>query len=99
MDSNINATGSLNASTGLTVDRVRVLAGRLYDPADPQAVMIDQRMATLAHVGPGGTLHVLAIPGYTSAHPDVRGGEAARCGCRPSSASTMACVPGQCRVR
>ena len=72
-DTNINATGSLNASTGLTVDRVRVLAGRLYDPADPQAVMIDQRMAALAHVGPGGTLHVLAIPGYTSAHPDVRG--------------------------
>ncbi len=34
--------------------------------------MIDQRMARLAHVGPGGTLHVLAIRGFTSAHPDVR---------------------------
>ena len=73
LDLNINTTGSLNATTGLTADRVRVLAGRLYDPADPHAVMIDQRMAGLAHVGPGGTLHVVAIPGYTSAHPDVRG--------------------------
>ena len=72
-DSNINTTGSLDAATGRSVDRVRVLAGRLYDPADPRAVMIDQRMAALAHVRPGGILHVLAIPGYTSAHPDVRG--------------------------
>ncbi len=72
-DTNINTTGSLDAATGLTVDRVRVLAGRLYDPADPRAVMIDQRMAGLAHVRPGGILHVLAIPGYTSAHPHVRG--------------------------
>ncbi len=70
-DSNINATGSLDASTGLTVDRVRVLAG-LYDPADPRAVMIDPRMAGLAHVRPGGILHVLAVPGYTSAQPDLR---------------------------
>ena len=72
-DLNINTTGSLDAATGRTVNRVRVLAGRLYDPADPHAVMIDQRMARLAHVGPGGTLHVLAIPGFTSAHPDLRG--------------------------
>ena len=72
-DININTTGSLDATTGRTVNRVRVLAGRLYDPADPHAVMIDQRMARLAHVGPGGTLHVLAIPGFTSAHPDLRG--------------------------
>ena len=49
-DPNINTTGSLDAATGLTVNRVRVLAGRLYDPADPRAVMIDQRMAGLAHV-------------------------------------------------
>lgn len=71
-DLNVNTTGSLDATTGLTVNRVRVLAGRLYDPADPRAVMIDQRMAGLAHVRPGGTLRVLAIPGYTAAHPDLR---------------------------
>ena len=71
-DLNINTTASLDAATGLTVNRVRVLAGRLYDPADPRAVMIDQRMAGLAHVGPGGILHVLGIPGFTSAHPDLR---------------------------
>ena len=88
-DSNINATGSLNASTGLTVDRVRV-AGRLYDPADPQAVMIDQRMATLANVGPGGTLHAWPSPATPRRTRTCAARSGSRCGCRPWSASTMA---------
>ncbi len=89
-DITINTTGSLDATTGRTVNRVRVLAGRLYDPADPHAVMIDQRMARLAHVGPGGTLHVLAIPGFTSAHPDLRGEKRLALRVSASSASPMA---------
>jgi hypothetical protein len=77
-DSNINTAGSLDAAVGLTADRVRVLAGRRYDPADPDAVMIDQRMAALAHVRPGGILRVQAIQGFTSASPTVRGTLTAR---------------------
>ncbi|HTT51978.1 MAG TPA: FtsX-like permease family protein [Streptosporangiaceae bacterium] len=72
-DSNVNTAGSLDAAVGRAADRVRVLAGRAYDPADPDAVMIDQQMAALAHVRPGGLLRVQAIEGYTSAHPVVRG--------------------------
>ena len=60
------------------MDRVRVLAGRLYDPADPDAVMIDQRMAALAHVRPGGILRILAIRGFTSPTPRVGGTLTAR---------------------
>ena len=71
-DPNTNTAASLDGAAGLTVDRVRVLAGRRYDPADPDAVMIDQRMANLAHLRPGGTLHVLAIPGFVSDTPDFR---------------------------
>jgi hypothetical protein len=71
-DPNANTAASLDGAAGLTVDRVRVLAGRRYNPDDPTAVMIDQRMADLAHLRPGGTLHVLAIPGFTSDTPDFK---------------------------
>ena len=69
-DPNANTAASLDGAAGRTVDRVRVLAGRQYDPADPGSVMIDQRMADLAHLRPGGILHVLGIPGFTSDTPD-----------------------------
>ena len=52
-DPNANTAASLDGAAGRTVDRVRVLAGRQYDPADPGSVMIDQRMADLAHLRPG----------------------------------------------
>ena len=81
-DFNVNTTGSLDPSAGRTVDPVRVLAGRLYDPADPHAVMIDQRMAGLAHVGPGGMLNVLAIKGFTSATRTWAPKSGTHCGCR-----------------
>lgn len=71
-DPNANTAASLDGAAGRTVDRVRVLAGRQYDPADPGSVMIDQRMADLAHLRPGGTLHVLGIPGFTSNTPGLR---------------------------
>jgi hypothetical protein len=77
-DSNVNTTGGLDRAAGLTADRVRVLAGRLYDPADPDAVMIDQRMAALAHVRPGGVLRVLAYKDFTSPTPRVGGTLTAR---------------------
>src|SRR5690242_2993715 len=34
-DLNVNAVGSLDDSLGVTADRVRVIAGRLFNPADP----------------------------------------------------------------
>ena len=54
------------------MDRVQGAGLLRYNPADPHAVMIDQRMAALAHLRPGGFLHVLAIPGFTTNAPDFR---------------------------
>jgi hypothetical protein len=68
-DTDADTAASLDRAADLSVDRVQVLSGRRYNPADPHAVMIDQRMAALAHLRPGGLLHVLAIPGFTTNAP------------------------------
>ena len=47
---------------GMSVDRVRVLAGHLFNPADPRAVVVSRALADRAHVGPGGTLHLIGYP-------------------------------------
>ena len=70
-DMNATTEGSLNGAVGVSVDRVQVLAGHLFNRADRKAVMIDQRMAALTHLRPGGILHVLAIPGFTTTKPDL----------------------------
>ena len=44
---------------GLSLDRVKVLAGRLFDPAGPHAVMISQQVADREHLRPGGTLDLI----------------------------------------
>ena len=52
------------------LDRVKVLAGRLFDPADPHAVMISQQLADREHLRPGGTLHLIGYP-QRGPSPDV----------------------------
>jgi ABC-type lipoprotein release transport system permease subunit len=54
---------------GTSVNRVRVLAGRLFNPADPRAVMISRALADRAHVGPGGTLHLIGYPQQVTDRP------------------------------
>ena len=56
------AEGSPFGGEGTAIDRVKVLAGRLFNSADPRAVMISPAMADRAHVGPGGTLHLIGYP-------------------------------------
>ena len=60
--SQLEAVASPDGALGTSTDRVRVLAGRPFDPADPRAVMIDQELAAAAHVRPGGTLRLLGDP-------------------------------------
>jgi hypothetical protein len=55
---------------GVAINRVKVAAGRIFDPADPRAVMINQRLADRAHVRPGGTLHLIGYPQRGPA-PDI----------------------------
>ena len=47
---------------GVSVDRVKVVAGRIFNPADPRAVMINQQLADRAQLRPGGTLHLIGYP-------------------------------------
>jgi putative ABC transport system permease protein len=69
-DLNVNAFGSLDGSLGVTADRVKVIAGRLFNPADPGAAMVDPRLAVREHLRPGSVLHLLGIPHYTT-RPDM----------------------------
>src|SRR5215467_7542830 len=61
-DLNVNAVGSLDGSLGVTADRVRVIAGRLFNPADPDAAMIDPQLAAREHLRPGGIVHLPELP-------------------------------------
>ncbi|HEV3295569.1 MAG TPA: FtsX-like permease family protein [Streptosporangiaceae bacterium] len=58
----IAAYASLDGSWGVTTDRVKVLSGRLFDPADPHAAMIDRQLAARLHLRPGGTLRLVVVP-------------------------------------
>jgi putative ABC transport system permease protein len=59
----VQAFSSPNDSFGVTADRVKLLAGRLFRPGEPRAVMVDPQLAALEHVHPGSTLHLYVVPG------------------------------------
>src|ERR1035438_373370 len=67
---------------GVARNRVKVLAGRIFNPADPHAVMISPVLAARDHLRPGGTLH---LTGYPQRHgnPDI--GHAVRLAFRVSA--------------
>ncbi|MBO0788341.1 MAG: FtsX-like permease family protein, partial [Actinobacteria bacterium] len=56
------AEASPDGAAGLSVDRVKVLAGRLPDPARLPAVMAGQQLAAAAHLHPGSALHLIGYP-------------------------------------
>jgi hypothetical protein len=60
--SGLTAEASPAGDDGVSLDRVKVLAGRLFDPADPHAVMISQQLADRDHLRPGGTLQLIGFP-------------------------------------
>jgi len=68
----VNAIASPDGALGVTVDRAKVLAGRVYDAAKPGQAMIDQRMAAMEHIAPGGTLRLAGIPNNPDGTPDFR---------------------------
>ncbi|HSS89850.1 MAG TPA: FtsX-like permease family protein [Streptosporangiaceae bacterium] len=60
--SGLTAEASPAGDDGVSLDRIKVLAGRLFDPGDPHAVMISQQLADREHVRPGGTLQLIGFP-------------------------------------
>jgi hypothetical protein len=69
-DTLLEAVASPDGALGVSVDRVRVVQGRLFDPAAPRAVMVDQQLAGREHLRPGSTLHLLGIPSKNG-NPDL----------------------------
>ena len=47
---------------GVDGDRVKILQGRLFSPRAAGQAVIDQKLADLEHLRPGGVLHLVAIP-------------------------------------
>jgi ABC-type antimicrobial peptide transport system permease subunit len=62
MSTSVNAMGSPDGALGVSVDKVKVLAGRMFAPGAPDRAVIDPQLAALEHVGPGGTLRLLGVP-------------------------------------
>lgn len=58
----VTALSSPDDSFGVRTDRVKILAGRLWRPADPHAVMVDQQLAARYHLRPGSTFRLSIIP-------------------------------------
>jgi hypothetical protein len=67
----VETFSSPNDSFGVTGDRVRILSGRWFNPADPRAVMIDRQLAAREHLHPGSTLHIFLVPSDRHGNPQL----------------------------
>jgi ABC-type antimicrobial peptide transport system permease subunit len=67
---NVNVMSSMDGAMGVTVDRVKILAGRLYDPKAPGQAMVDQQLASIEHLTPGSTLRLYGVPSAPSGAPE-----------------------------
>ena len=76
------AEASPSGGEGVAINRVKVLAGRIFNPANPHAVMISPALADRAHLRPGGTLHLIGYP-QRNGNPDI--GHAVRLAFRVSA--------------
>ena len=58
----VDAVSSPDGVMGVSADRVKILQGRMFGPRAAGAAVIDQQLASLQHLRPGGTLRLLAVP-------------------------------------
>ena len=66
----VNVASSPDGAEGISVDRVKIVAGKLYDPRAPGQAMVDQQLASLEHLVPGGTLRLYAVPSTAAGKPE-----------------------------
>ncbi len=67
---NVNVMSSPDGALGVSVDRVKVVAGRLFEPTAPGQAMVDQQLASLEHLAPGGTLRLYGVPSEPDGRPE-----------------------------
>ena len=84
----LDAVASPDGKLGFGTDRVRIVAGRPFDPANPDAVMVDEQLARLEHLRPGSTLRLNATPSTAKACRQPRSA-APRPGKSPASARSL----------
>jgi ABC-type antimicrobial peptide transport system permease subunit len=64
---------SPNASMGVTTDRFKIQQGRMFGSRSAGQAVIDPELASLEHLRPGSTLHLLAVPNNPkTGSPEIR---------------------------
>jgi putative ABC transport system permease protein len=76
----VNLLSSPDRALGVSVDRVKIVAGGLFDPAVRGQAMIDQQLASLEHLAPGGTLRLYGVPSTPNGQPEYNKAELWRSG-------------------
>jgi len=69
-DNEVQVLASSDGSLGTTVDRIKVLQGRMFGPGTVGEAVIDPRLAAADHLAPGATLHLTATP-YLDTNGDI----------------------------
>ncbi|HTZ29583.1 MAG TPA: FtsX-like permease family protein [Streptosporangiaceae bacterium] len=71
-DSQVQALSSPDGAYGASVDRVKIMAGRMFSPTAADEAVIDPQLARMEHLRPGDTLRLLGIPGNTPQGPSLK---------------------------
>jgi MacB-like periplasmic core domain/FtsX-like permease family len=58
----VEAFSSPDGTMGVSADRVKIVQGRMFTSRAAGQAVIDPQLASLVHLRPGGTLHLLGIP-------------------------------------
>jgi MacB-like periplasmic core domain len=61
-DTLLQVLSSPDAALGVSVDRVKIVQGQMFGPRAAGEVVMDPQLASLEHLRPGGTLHLLGVP-------------------------------------
>ena len=72
-DAQVQALSSPTGTYGVSVDRVKIVAGRMFSAAAADEAVIDPQLASMDHLRPGDTLRLFGIPGNTPQGPDLTG--------------------------
>jgi len=69
-DNQVQVLASADGSLGTTVNRVKVLQGRMFGPGTVGEAVVDPQLAAAERLAPGGTLHLTATP-YLDTNGDI----------------------------
>ena len=71
-DPGVQVFSSPDDSLGVTGDRVKITAGRMFGPAASGEAVIDPTLASREHLRPGSVLHLIGIPKDRDGSADLK---------------------------